>query len=84
MNGISKSASCDNITNKNRTSSKGRKSNDAGQTPEAEVSSNPDEEGFRRGSDAQDDVFVVELEKGDSGIGVGLIDGLVRFWLKFN
>ena len=35
-------------------------------------------DGYRNGNDSQDDVFVVELEKGDSGIGVGLIDGLVR------
>ena len=84
MNGISKSASWDNIANRDRTSGKGRRSRDAGQNPEAEVLSNPsekdsEEEGFRRGSDTQDDVFVVELEKGDTGIGVGLIDGLVRF-----
>ena len=85
MNGISKSASCDNIPNQNRGSRKSRKSRDAGKVPDVQVSSNtsdkdPDEDGFRRGSDTQDDVFVVELEKGDSGIGVGLIDGLVRFF----
>ena len=88
MNGISKSASCDNITDQNRGSKKGRKSRDAGKNPDAEIPSNASDddpnEGFRRDSDAQDDVFVVELEKGDSGIGVGLIDGLVRIKLKFH
>jgi len=33
-------------------------------------------EGMRETDDRQDDVFVVELEKGDDGIGLGLIDGL--------
>ena len=84
MNGISKSASCDNIATRRGSSGKGRKSRDAGQKPEAEVLSKEsdkelEDESYRRGSDTQDDVFVVELEKGDSGIGVGLIDGLVSF-----
>lgn len=35
-------------------------------------------EGMRENDDRQDDVFIVELEKGDEGIGLGLIDGLVR------
>ena len=35
-------------------------------------------EGMRETGDRQDDVFIVELEKGDDGIGLGLIDGLVR------
>lgn len=35
-------------------------------------------EGMRETDDRQDDVFIVELEKGDEGIGLGLIDGLVR------
>ena len=35
-------------------------------------------EGMREYGDRQDDVFIVELEKGDGGIGLGLIDGLVR------
>ncbi|XP_070581241.1 ras-associating and dilute domain-containing protein-like isoform X2 [Ptychodera flava] len=33
-------------------------------------------EGMRDASDAQDDVFVVDLIKEDNGIGLGLIDGL--------
>ncbi|XP_077980052.1 ras-associating and dilute domain-containing protein-like [Glandiceps talaboti] len=33
-------------------------------------------EGLRDSSDSQDDVFVVDLVKEDSGIGLGLIDGL--------
>ncbi|XP_078347345.1 ras-associating and dilute domain-containing protein-like isoform X2 [Oculina patagonica] len=33
-------------------------------------------EGMRETDDRQDDVFIVELEKGDDGIGLGLIDGL--------
>lgn len=33
-------------------------------------------EGMRENDDRQDDVFIVELEKGDEGIGLGLIDGL--------
>lgn len=33
-------------------------------------------EGMRETGDRQDDVFIVELEKGDDGIGLGLIDGL--------
>ena len=35
-------------------------------------------EGMRDGDDAQDDVFIVELDKKNTGIGLGLIDGLVR------
>ena len=35
-------------------------------------------EGMRETDDRQDDVFIVELEKGNDGIGLGLIDGLVR------
>ncbi|XP_028413193.1 ras-associating and dilute domain-containing protein-like [Dendronephthya gigantea] len=81
VNGISKSASWGDIAHPSRTSKKARRSRDAGQKPEFEVQSNQsegalDEEYYRRGSDAQDDVFVVELNKGDTGIGVGLIDGL--------
>ena len=34
---------------------------------------------MRENDDRQDDVFIVELEKGDDGIGLGLIDGLVGF-----
>ena len=34
-------------------------------------------EGMRENDDRQDDVFIVELEKGGGGIGLGLIDGLV-------
>jgi len=34
-------------------------------------------EGMRDNDDGQDDVFIVELEKKDTGIGLGLIDGLV-------
>lgn len=34
-------------------------------------------EGMGETDDRQDDVFIVELEKGDDGIGLGLIDGLV-------
>ena len=84
MNGISKSASWGDIAHPSRTSGKARRSRDAGQKPEPEVQTSQsetalDEEYYRRGSDAQDDVFVVELNKGDTGIGVGLIDGLVRF-----
>jgi len=41
-------------------------------------------EGMRETDDRQDDVFVVELEKGDDGIGLGLIDGLVRSLLLNN
>ncbi|KAK3710657.1 hypothetical protein QZH41_011014, partial [Actinostola sp. cb2023] len=33
-------------------------------------------EGMRDGDDAQDDVFIVELDKKNTGIGLGLIDGL--------
>lgn len=36
-------------------------------------------EGMREDDDRQDDVFIVELMKGDDGIGLGLIDGLVSF-----
>lgn len=36
-------------------------------------------EGMRSGDDRQDDVFIVELERGSSGLGLGLIDGLVSF-----
>lgn len=45
-----------------------------------ETGSNSDRklEGMRDGDDSQDDVFIVELEKKSSGIGLGLIDGLVR------
>lgn len=35
-------------------------------------------EGMRENDDRQDDVFIVELDKDDDGIGLGLIDGLVR------
>lgn len=35
-------------------------------------------EGMRENDDRQDDVFIVELDKGVDGIGLGLIDGLVR------
>ena len=34
-------------------------------------------EGMRENDDRQDDVFIVELDKDDDGIGLGLIDGLV-------
>lgn len=34
-------------------------------------------EGMRDANDGQDDVFIVELEKSEAGIGLGLIDGLV-------
>ena len=40
-------------------------------------------EGMRETDDRQDDVFIVELEKGDDGIGLGLIDGLVRVVILF-
>lgn len=40
-------------------------------------------EGMRETDDRQDDVFIVELEKGDDGIGLGLIDGLVRVVISF-
>ncbi|XP_074638048.1 ras-associating and dilute domain-containing protein-like [Acropora palmata] len=33
-------------------------------------------EGMRESDDRQDDVFIVELDKDDDGIGLGLIDGL--------
>lgn len=33
-------------------------------------------EGMRENDDRQDDVFIVELDKDDDGIGLGLIDGL--------
>lgn len=47
---------------------------------DVETGSNSDRklEGMRDGDDPQDDVFIVELEKKSSGIGLGLIDGLVR------
>lgn len=86
-----KSASLGNLSNKNQTLEKGRKSHDSRvrqrvepeDTTHRNATRNQDdseleEEGYRKGGDDQDDVFVVELEKGDSGIGVGLIDGLVR------
>ena len=41
-------------------------------------------EGMRETDDRQDDVFVVELEKGNDGIGLGLIDGLVRSLLLYS
>ena len=40
-------------------------------------------EGMRETDDREDDVFIVELDKGDDGIGLGLIDGLVSS-LLFN
>ena len=79
----------DDIPKRDRGSGRHRRWPDGVQKAEAEVSRNQseadlDEDGFRRGSDVQDDVFVVELEKGDSGIGVGLIDGLVRISIMFS
>ena len=81
-NGISRSASFENVYTRTKTSLKGkrvervrRQESDAQSSVNQSVDA--DDEYYRRGSDTQDDVFVVELEKGDSGIGVGLIDGLV-------
>ena len=41
-------------------------------------------EGMRGGDDGQDDVFIVELERGNSGLGLGLIDGLVSTIIHLN
>lgn len=40
-------------------------------------------DGMRHNDDRQDDVFIVELEKGGDGIGLGLIDGLVRVLFRY-
>ena len=49
----------------------------AGEIPGSANDSPARLEGMRENDDRQDDVFIVELEKGDDGIGLGLIDGLV-------
>ena len=87
-NGLSKSASLNNLSSRTHSSIKPKRSNSGRKTVEQEETlptdknGNSDDvlakDGYRNGNDSQDDVFVVELEKGDSGIGVGLIDGLVR------
>ena len=41
-------------------------------------------EGMRSGDDGQDDVFIVELERGNSGLGLGLIDGLVSLCILYD
>nr|XP_054763074.1 protein scribble homolog [Lytechinus pictus] len=49
-------------------------------TPESWTNESPQSEwsssSFRQRKDSIDDVFVVDLEKGESGLGLGLVDGL--------